>query len=291
MAAMVGGDGKFSDCIGCGQCSRVCEHTAPKYVMMYMKSFTKGVTVPKIYDDTGFVVPISDVSRDECIPEWSEGNLCLMSGCIVEAKAPYLVYSAVSSLKSMGFGCTKIPENKCCTYPVPFRQMTDGERDALKVKISDSAEGKRILALCPGCEDELVNSGADASHIVRFYAEHSEEIRRLGGVKMKVALEPGCHGPELMDDMLKVVEATGAEYIGNPMGCCGKTVPEISDKLMAERQMETEGADVIISACPMCFSRYDEAENGKPVLFITELVALAAGDRITFKYHNIVCPM
>lgn len=56
---------------------------------------------------------------------------------------------------------------------------------------------------------------------------------------------------------------------------------------MEERQKEAKYADVIVVGCPMCFFNYDRIENGKPVVFIGELVSIAYGDASSLMYHHI----
>ncbi|UAL07306.1 MAG: (Fe-S)-binding protein [Candidatus Methanogranum gryphiswaldense] len=286
MAVMSGEDGNVVKCIGCGECSRSCDFTDPTYVMHFMRSKALGSKVPDIFLRTGFVLPQSDVSRSELKPQW-EGNNYLMSGCTVESKAPFLIYAATLALNSVGEGCQELPKNSCCTYPIPFRQLTEKERDAYKHEIGNSSAGKNIITICPGCDAELNRSGVYAINFVNLMVKHADKIQVLKSTTLKVAIEPGCHYDTIYDDLVKIVKATGVEYIENKFGCCGKSIPVVSEGLMKERQKEMEGADVVIVACPMCFSRYDLVSNGIPVLHIVELIAMAAGDNSTLKYHNI----
>ena len=57
-----------------------------------------------------------------------------------------------------------------------------------------------------------------------------------------------------------------------------------------EKQKAAEDADVIVVGCPMCYTRYDSWPEGKPVVYIMELVAMAFGDRRSLGYHNIPVP-
>lgn len=286
MAVMIGEDGNITKCIGCGECSRTCEFTDPTFVMHYMRSKALGSKIPDVYIETGFVLRPSEVSRSELSPVW-EGEAYLMSGCTVESKAPFLIYAATVALNCIGKGCTQLPHNSCCTYPMPFRQLSESERDRYKHEIGDSADGKEIVAICPGCDAELRRSGIDAANFVNVAAKMIERIPVMDGRRLKVAIEPGCHYDTIYEDMVKVVRATGAEFIGNDFGCCGKSIPMVSEGLMRERQKEVEGADAIVVACPMCFAKYDSVPNGVPVLHLVELIAMAAGDASTLRYHNI----
>ena len=92
---------------------------------------------------------------------------------------------------------------------------------------------------------------------------------------------------EIPSDFRMIVEATGVEIINKSYGCCGKSIPDISDKLMAERQAECQGADFIVVGCPNCLTFYDNVPNGVPVVHLSELIAMAAGDRETVKFHKL----
>ena len=54
-----------------------------------------------------------------------------------------------------------------------------------------------------------------------------------------------------------------------------------------EYEMDGEDADIIVVGCPMCYTRYDAWPEGKPVVYIMELVAMAFGDTRSLGYHRI----
>ena len=49
-------------------------------------------------------------------------------------------------------------------------------------------------------------------------------------------------------------------------------------------------ADLVVVGCPMCQSKYDSVPGGKPVVYLTELVAAAFGDRRSLGCHTIPVP-
>lgn len=285
---MQGLDGNVGDCIGCGRCSEVCPSTDPKQVMLHRKQEVKDIQVPAAFAEFGTVSkPAGEEWRGE-LPDMLPGkDAYFMPGCIVESRTPYLKYAGWKALEAVGVGSAELPRRSCCMYPVALRSMTDGQRDAYKYRVRDSAGGRPIVTLCAGCANELERSGVAAPHIVTELAKHVEGIERLPGLDIGVALEPGCSAERLREDFEAVVRATGAELAGNPSGCCGKSVPRISGELMAERQAECAGADAIVVGCPNCFRFYDAVEGGIPVLHIAELVALAAGDDSTQRFHAL----
>ena len=60
--------------------------------------------------------------------------------------------------------------------------------------------------------------------------------------------------------------------------------------LREERMRECAGADIVVVGCPMCLVKYDALPEGKPVVHISELVAMAAGDRESLGFHSIQIP-
>ncbi len=288
MAVMNGEDGNVLSCMGCGRCSSTCGFTDPHRVMMYMKHRESGASVPDSFLRSGFVMPVADhPSRGELSPEWRGDDVLLMAGCTVECRLPFLKHAGAKALEAIGIACGDLPGSSCCMFPVPLRGLTEGERDSYKQRMGRSAGGKGIVTLCPGCSHELSESGVRAENIVHTLSRNTYRISGLNRLSLKVAIQPGCRDDVTVEDIKSIVLATGASYSGNSTGCCGKTIKGISEVLMKERQREMEGADAVVVACPSCFSRYDSATDGVPVLHVSELVALAYGDRSTLKYHMI----
>jgi len=102
--------------------------------------------------------------------------------------------------------------------------------------------------------------------------------------------------PSVMEELL---ELTGAEVIDNPKRteCCGSyhTVnrSDIVEKRVKEivgRAVE-DGADVIVLSCPLCQFNLEyhqkTTEFEVPVLYLTELLALAFGISVGMKKHKI----
>ncbi|MGI6009132.1 MAG: 4Fe-4S dicluster domain-containing protein [Methanomethylophilus sp.] len=288
---MKGWDGNVKMCIGCGKCSEICPSTDPKTVMMHLKAEALGLKIPDSYVKDGYVRVPADPSWKEGLPEIPQGDdMYMMPGCIVKGFLPYLQYAAARALDAVGVHFKELPEDKCCTYPLVLRSMTDVERLGVKARMHNHARGKEMFTLCSGCCNEFARSGIYAPHISTVLARYVDQIRKLPGVKFKVAIEPGCSAERFRPEIEAVVRACGAEPIGNKSGCCGKTIEGVSQELMAEREAECADADVIVMACPNCMRFYDKYPGGKPILHITELVALAAGDAETQRFHKIKIP-
>ncbi len=286
---MHGWDGNVRACIGCGKCSEICPATDPKTVMMLAKAEALNLPVPEAFSEYGYVIAPADPSWKEGLPEIPSGNdMYLLPGCIVNGKLPYLKYAAAAAFRAVGVGIKELPDNKCCMYPVPLRSMTDTERNSVKYRMRSRMQGRDAVTLCAGCCNEFARAGVYAPHVSTVFARYLDRIRELPGLKgLKVALEPGCAAERFISDFEAAVRATGAEPVGNRYGCCGKNIPGVKDALMKERQAECADADVIVAGCPNCMLFYDSVPDGKPILHLTELIALAAGDAETQRFHRL----
>jgi len=88
--------------------------------------------------------------------------------------------------------------------------------------------------------------------------------------------------PTIMEELVKALGATPVLF-ANRNECCGGYVSAENPNLAAKRSLavadnaKTMGADMIITACPLC--RYNLMKNGTdiPVVYFTELLAEALG--------------
>ena len=142
-------------------------------------------------------------------------------------------------------------------------------------------------------------------------------VKELAG--LKVACHTGCHynqPSEIVqtDDPMnpiklrEIVKATGATPVDyqEEMLCCGagvgNTEEEPAMQILNNKMISVinAGAEALIVNCPACFQQFDtyqkkaEKISGKtfgiPVLYITELLALAFGskpDEIGLKFHRV----
>ncbi len=161
----------------------------------------------------------------------------------------------------------------------------------------------------------------DVKHFVDVLKEQLDKIKGsitkpLNG--LKVACHPGCHymrpaewmesdDPMRPETLKKLVAASGATVVDYDelVLCCGSAVTNayeehglanLKNKLDS---IKKAGADIICVNCPACFQQFDtrqrdlskkyESEYNIPVLYITELYALAMGysaDEIGLKFHR-----
>jgi len=144
----------------------------------------------------------------------------------------------------------------------------------------------------------------------------SAVTKQLSG--LKVACHPGCHymrPSEWMeaDDPLKptnlkeLVSASGATVVDYDelALCCGSAVTNAYEEhgfanlKIKMDSIKKAGVDVIVVNCPACFQQFDsrqrdlskafDTEYNIPVLYLTELYALAMGaspDELGLKFHR-----
>jgi len=126
--------------------------------------------------------------------------------------------------------------------------------DALKEKVTNTLEGKKIAAYY-GC---LL-------------------LRPSNAMQMD---DP--ENPQIMEDMLR---ALGAEPVYWPArnGCCGGYVT-LEDKEQAKKNSAKIaanaaacGAEMIVTACPLCKYNLEKSGTDLPVVYFTELLAEALG--------------
>ena len=141
--------------------------------------------------------------------------------------------------------------------------------------------------------------------------------KQLSG--LKVACHPGCHymrpaewmesddpmHPNTLKEIVSITEATIVDY-GEEVLCCGSAVynayEEHGSQILKKKldAIKKAGADVICVNCPACFQQFDtlqrnlskkfETEFNIPVIYLTELLAIAMGvnpEDIGLKYHRI----
>jgi len=161
----------------------------------------------------------------------------------------------------------------------------------------------------------------DVKHFVDVLKENLDKVKAaiskpLSG--LKVACHPGCHymrpaewmesdDPMRPKNLKELVAACGATVVDyeEEVLCCGSAITNAyEDYGLANLKTKLDsikkaGADVICVNCPACFQQFDtqqrdlskkyETEYAIPVLYLTELYALAMGyspDDIGLKFHR-----
>lgn len=136
---------------------------------------------------------------------------------------------------------------------------------------------------------------------------------------LKIACHPGCHymrpaewmesdDPLRPENLKKMVAASGATVVDYEelALCCGSAVTNAYEEHGMQNlkikmdSIKNSGADAIVVNCPACFQQFDtrqrdlskkfETDYGIPVLYLTELYALAMGfspDDLGLKFHRV----
>ncbi len=163
----------------------------------------------------------------------------------------------------------------------------------------------------------------DVKHFVDILKDEIGTDRIRGAITkplsgLKVACHPGCHymrpaewmesddplRPKNLQELVAASGATVVDYEELAL-CCGSAVTSAYEEhgmANLKKKMDSiknTGADVIIVNCPSCFQQFDtrqrdltkqfETEYGIPVLYLTELYALAMGfspDELGLKFHR-----
>ncbi len=130
--------------------------------------------------------------------------------------------------------------------------------------------------------------------VIGFDRIKEKTVKPFGGKKIAayygcLLLRPGSvmkmddvENPKIMEDFIRAI---GGEPVVYPFRneCCGGYVtmesPEFAAKKSADvtRSAASAGAEIIVTACPLC--RYNLVKNGSPVpvVYFTELLAEALG--------------
>ena len=185
----------------------------------------------------------------------------------------------------------------------------------------DSSKKEKINAELAKIGKEFKGS-IDVKHFVDVIKEKIDNVKgaitkQLNG--LKIACHPGCHymrpsewmesdDPMRPTTLKEIVLTTGATVLdyGIEILCCGSAVhnayEEHGSEILKKKldAIKKVGADIICVNCPACFQQFDtnqrnlskkfETEYDIPVLYITELLALAMGvspDDIGLKFHRV----
>lgn len=286
LEVMVGGDYDIAQCISCGNCSRACHHSDPFAVMRMLTYMENNLSISDTYHKTGYV---REPVESDLEPDWIGTDAYVMPGCVVVGMAPFIEYAASVALSAVGVKASRLPGDGCCLHPIQFAGMPESEKRSKRVEMCAQAEGKEIMTLCAGCSEDLEPVYSDTAHIIEFMHRRIDSLPRFDRT-IAVGMEPGCSAMHLSKKMKAVLEAMNCRAVNVDMGCCGKNAP-VNKELMADRETECSGAEVIVVGCPMCFVKFDSYDGGIPVMHLAELIALAAGDGKALEQHKIRCAL
>ena len=163
---------------------------------------------------------------------------------------------------------------------------------------------------------------SEIKHFVDVLSDNLDKVKSaiskpLTG--LKVAVHPGCHymrpaewmesdDPMNPTTLKRLVEVSGASVVdyGEEILCCGNALTNAYEEhgfanlKIKMDAIKKAGVDIIVVNCPACFQQFDtrqreiskafNTEYAIPVLYITELYALAMGvnpEEIGLKFHRV----
>lgn len=286
MGVMNGCEEDLDQCIICGNCSRVCPRTDPFTVMRDLIYIDRRMGLNEAFLKTGFNrFPAVDRGVP---PEWTGDDAYVMLGCVVNAEAPFIEYAASKAMEAVGVHAMRLPNEICCLHPVMYMDMPEVEKRRRRTSMLSNACGKEVVTLCGGCSEDLETMDPKVQHIIKYMHARIDRLPVFPR-KVRVGMEPGCSVDFLSKEFREILERMNCEVVNTTKGCCGKIAP-VRIPLMKEREEECRGAEVIVVACPNCFTKFDQQEGGIPVVHLAELIAAAAGHPESFGCHRIPVP-
>jgi len=221
-------------------------------------------------------------AKDLNIPK--EGETFYFGGCYDSYRFPQTATAAVKILNKAGFEVAYLYDDEwCCGAP----QIADGSitvaEKMLKhnVALLKARGAKRIITSCAGCfhtlktdyKEILGEQPFEVFHISEIISKlmESGKISLNSDVTRKVTYHDPCHLGRyegIYDPPRKIIEKiSGVEFVEmlrnrERAWCCGggtteyATFPELAAKIATTRveEAKTAGAEIIVTACPLCVS-------------------------------------
>ena len=242
---MVSGEGDVSECIQCGNCSRICRRTDPFAVIRIM-----------LADGNIPAEPVTSLSN-EC-------DIAVFPGCTVRKRIPELMESTMEAISKLGYNGGTIEGEACCLRPPVYSSLTGAERRARIMRMLAPANGKRIVTPCPECAEEL---GEGSEHILELLLENIDKLPKSKD-SLKVTVFTGCALSSRKKDIEKLITAMNLEISMISTGCCGRDSG--NRELMEDRLRECDGSSYAVTFCPRCTLNYSQEI---PTLHITQAVS------------------
>jgi len=230
-------------------------------------------------------------------------------GCI-SMKFPSMIQSYIEILQKAGVKfSTNLEQKACCGAPAfTIRDLDTAKTLAEKnMGLIESSNANLVVADCPGCASTMIEKYADIgvkikpkiTHIVNFIAQLITE----GKLKLdkeiphefsKVTVHDPCHLSRNLGDLksmrtifknIKGLTLLEPIYNNEHTHCCGWSgALHWSDKKIAQKEasnrvseLKDTGANVIVSACPLCEVGLDKGlendeKNKIKIIDISELL-------------------
>ncbi len=251
----------------------------PEYVKPVLNNLHNTKTVEdhdifKTYKDKG----IENIETD------GNDDVFYHIGCI-SMRFPSIVQSYIEILKKAGIKfSTNLDKKECCGAPAfTLRDLETAKEFANKNKeLIESSGAKLVVTDCPGCASTLIDKYNDAGikiepkiiHIAKFIDQLLDEGKLVLKKAIpedfsKITLHDPCHLARNLGDTTSIrsifSKIKGLEFI-EPMynkeytHCCGwsgalhfadheTAIKEASNRV---QELKDTGANILVSACPLC---------------------------------------
>lgn len=239
----------------------------------------------------------------------SNADVAYFIGCTTAYKRPEIANATINILKALNIDFTLIKEEQCCGSPLLRLGFSETAKELAQHNVSaiESIRVGKVVFTCPGCYRAFkkdypeigVEVPFEVCHISEFLIEQIDE-KDLAKVncKMFVTYHDPCHlGRHLgiFDPPRKLLGKMGYKikemsWNRKSSKCCGagggllhisKEVSKNVARKRLEEALETE-AKILVTACPLCKTRFDGITNGKiEVKDITELLLEALNNTFT----------
>ncbi len=189
------------------------------------------------------------------------------------------------------FGATLLPGEQCCGSPL-LRTGFDAARfvDENSRQIEEIG-AKTVITGCAGCYTTLKKNYAKQFEVVsvsEFLAEHISELA-LKPLDLTVTYHDPCHlgrHNKIYEQPRRLIEAIcrlkEMKATKEDARCCGggggvRAGYRDLSLQMARRRLQDvpEGADYIVTTCPLCIRNLRDAGAGEKVIDLVDLVTLA----------------
>jgi fumarate reductase (CoM/CoB) subunit B len=230
------------------------------------------------------------LSESSRLPD--EADYVYFAGCLASYRYPKMAAKTFNVLKR--FGATVLPDEKCCGSPLLRTGFDANKLIKSNFRQIKDLGAKTVITGCAGCYTTLKNEYPDEFRVVsvpEFLAEHIEELD-LKPLGLTVTYHDPCHlgrRHKIYDQPRKVIEAicnlVEMDANKNRSRCCGggggvrSGYRDLSLKMARKRLDDVpQGADYIVTSCPLCIRNLNDAGGDGKVIDLVELVSKAIED-------------
>lgn len=210
-------------------------------------------------------------------------------GCLTEIKIPEIRDNYLEICKTLNIK-VELFDLICCGLPAINSGNDDSFLDEKRKEQVHENKIAKIYSSCPSCVFHLKEKNYNIEHILEVIYEKLKDYKNVKKLNMKITFHDPCHLGRYLgkyDLPRNILSLIGCEVVEmkhakeNAM-CCGagggliNNNPDIAKKIAKERIKEAkEAADVLVTACPLCYLHLKEASENVKVYEISSLILKA----------------